>query len=687
MRAAHLALGIILTCFALGFDQLASATEPTDVFVPDEAWADEQSTKAFEAIPNRNLEMASSLFDDGWSPFFGFPPIAIFNDQVAAFDWSSGSWRRSSLQSYLAGSPNWETMFSLSSVPSSDRPFSPRPWSNLACQSGFSGRCLIAVTQGGFDKVRWIEIDASTGEIPEEAFDLPSARSSVAWVDRDTILVAIGLDETDTGATGYPLTVRIVRRGDNIATSPVIYRAGDGVGFVSVYSIGSAGNGYAIISATEGTRNVDTQFVDRSGALQPSRIPVAADALGILGKHALFSLLEDWEHATDAEQEILKAGSVVAIDLTDVSSPELVMAASQEIWASGLTSNAAALFTKEAAYISTLEGGVRSVLRASRTEEGWGLERVLGDGKAIVSLVSADAAGDAVLASSETALSAPVLFELRGSSVVGEVRQSRSFFASDGLEIERFSAIAKDGTPIPYWRIGSPIKPDASAPPTILHAYGASNVPLLPEYAGDVGRMWLEAGGTYVYAQIRGGGEYGANWYNSGHGENRAVPLQDFVAVARDLVARGLASPESLGADGTSDGGRLVSGAALLRPDLFAAVVSRDGSVYPEASNSQGSPILAQDLAKLETPEGRALARAYWPDRLLDPARGCAPTLFTTWRGDQRVSAQESRALVEKMQKAGCDALLVERLGGDHGTIDAELIALIYGFFGQRLGL
>ncbi|MEL6692825.1 MAG: prolyl oligopeptidase family serine peptidase, partial [Pseudomonadota bacterium] len=392
--------------------------------------------------------------------------------------------------------------------------------------------------------------------------------------------------------------------------------------------------------------------------------------------------LEDWGEG----DRTWPAGSVIAVDLQTLDDPTLVLDANQAKW---VNSSWPSQFTPDAIYMAVLENGAQSIYRAQRGSDGWALARVLGDGEVITQLVSGDPAGTTVFATLESALSEPTLLQIQDGQVLREARQGRSYFSTDSLKVDRLTATGADGVEIPYWRISDPNRPSdkGQTPPTILYGYGASNSPTLPEYNAEAGRLWINRGGAYVVAQVRGGGEYGPNWYNNGYGDGRDVPLQDFIAIAEDLVERDLASPQSLGLDGTSDGGRLVAGAALLRPDLFAAVVSRDGAVFVEAGIQGGSPILADDLDLLKTRAGRRLADRYWPDRLFDTARGCAPMLLTSWRGDQRVPATQSRALAAKLLEAGCDVLLIEREGGNHATTDAELLASVYGYFADRLGL
>ena len=659
--------------------QTMKSTAP---FIPDVAWADAQTERALAAIPERDLALAQSLFDEGWNPYYSFPLFEVFADEVSVFNWRNRAWERTYLESYINGDADWQDMFSLSEITGDGTPYWPRPWVNLICRNGFSGRCMIAVTQAGFDEIKWLEVDTETGSIPENGFDLPAARSSVDWMDDDSLLAAIGTAESDTGPTGYPLTVRLLRRGEGLSEATVIYQAPASADSVNV-SIGrNAESQYRIVTASEGARVIEVKFVHPDGHLIALDIPVDVVPLGVQGEYAIIALLEDWIESDTA----WLAGSVIAVNLQAQDEPELVLDASQAQW---VNASWPSLFTPDSIYMAILENGAQSIYRAQRGPDAWRLDRVLGDGKKIAQLVTGDPAGVTVFATLQSALNEPALLQIQDGEVVRETRKSRSYFSTDGLKVDRLTATGSDGAAIPYWRIsGSTQSTDKDLTiPTILYGYGASNSPTLPEYNAEAGRLWINRGGAYVVAQVRGGGEYGPNWHNDGYGDNRDVPLQDFIAIAEDLTARGLATPQSLGLDGTSDGGRLVAGAALLRPDLFAAVVSRDGAVYVEAGVEGGSPILANDLDLLDTRKGRLLADRYWPDRLLDAERGCAPMLLTSWRGDQRVPATQSRALTAKLLEANCDVLLIEREGGNHATTDAELLASVYGYFSDRLGL
>ncbi|WP_419756381.1 prolyl oligopeptidase family serine peptidase [Brevundimonas sp.] len=138
---------------------------------------------------------------------------------------------------------------------------------------------------------------------------------------------------------------------------------------------------------------------------------------------------------------------------------------------------------------------------------------------------------------------------------------------------EQYEATSTDGTKIPYF-ITRPrdMKLDGSNP-TIMLGYGGFQVSLNPAYKPEMGKLWLERGGVFVQANIRGGGEFGPDWHQAALKENRQRAFDDFAAVARDLEQRGVTSPRRLGIYGRSNGGVLTSVSITQHPELFNAAV------------------------------------------------------------------------------------------------------------------
>ena len=148
-----------------------------------------------------------------------------------------------------------------------------------------------------------------------------------------------------------------------------------------------------------------------------------------------------------------------------------------------------------------------------------------------------------------------------------------AYFDASKYMVNQYKAKSADGTMIPYFVVSSKSVKNNGENPTLLNAYGGFESPSVPYYSGVVGYTWLEKGGVFVMANIRGGGEYGPKWHQAGIKEKRQNVYNDFHAVAEDLIARKITSNKYLGIEGGSNGGLLVGVAFTQRPDLYNAVV------------------------------------------------------------------------------------------------------------------
>ncbi|MEA5054506.1 MAG: prolyl oligopeptidase family serine peptidase, partial [Propionicimonas sp.] len=252
----------------------------------------------------------------------------------------------------------------------------------------------------------------------------------------------------------------------------------------------------------------------------------------------------------------------------------------------------------------------------------------------------------------------------------------------------------QDGTRIPYFLVGRPEQlSGADGPsPTLLYGYGGFEVPMLPGYSGGVGRAWLRNGGVYVVANIRGGGEYGPRWHQAALLANRHKAYEDFAAVARDLVERGVTVPARLGAQGGSNGGLLMGNMLTQYPDLFGAIVCQ----VPLLDMLRYSHLLAGAswMAEYGDPDDPAqwkFIRTFSPYHLFTADRDYPPVLFTTSTKDDRVHPGHARKLAALMLAGGKDVTYYENIEGGHGGAAtnaqaAHMAALAWTFLRQRLG-
>ncbi|MET8363092.1 prolyl oligopeptidase family serine peptidase [Micromonospora sp. NPDC005194] len=273
---------------------------------------------------------------------------------------------------------------------------------------------------------------------------------------------------------------------------------------------------------------------------------------------------------------------------------------------------------------------------------------------------------DAYLLASEGFLQPATLRLGQVGGAVETLKREPAFFDADGLTVRQFFATSADGTRVPYFVVG---EPGAADGPTLLTAYGGYEVSLTPHYSGVIGRGWLARGGSYVVANIRGGGEYGPEWHRAALRENRPRAYEDFAAVATDLVARGIITPERLGIEGGSNGG-LLMGVMLTRyPALFGAVVAS----VPVLDMRRYHRLLAGAswMAEYGDPDREAdwaYLREYSPYHNVRSGRRYPPVLLITSTRDDRVHPGHARKMAARLREHDHDMSYYENVEGGHGA-------------------
>ena len=251
--------------------------------------------------------------------------------------------------------------------------------------------------------------------------------------------------------------------------------------------------------------------------------------------------------------------------------------------------------------------------------------------------------------------------------------------------------VSRDGTRIPYFQVAPRGLVLDGSHPTLLTGYGGFEISLLPAYSGVLGRAWLARGGVYAVANIRGGGEYGPGWHQAALRANRPRALEDFAAVARDLVARKVTAVSRLGIEGGSNGGLLVGNMLVRHPELAGAVVCQ----VPLLDMRRFSVLLAgaswmEEYGDPDRPEDWAFLEALSPYHNLKAGAAYPPTLLMTTTRDDRVHPGHARKMMAKMQAMGHDVRYFENVEGGHGAgadnqQSAHFWALAYTFLDKTL--
>lgn len=574
-----------------------------------------------------------------------------------------GIWRRTTLESYASDQPAWETVLDVDALAEAED--ENWVWKGRSCLPPEHRLCLVRLSRGGGDAVVVREYDAVAQAFVEDGFFLPEAKSSVAWLDENTLFLGTDFGEGSLTSSGYPRTVRIWRRGTAPDDARQLAEGDTADVSMTGFVVWRPDGPERFLRRTPEFFKGELWWLGED--LAPVRVPIQEDAAdsGLLDDRLLVRLRSDWTVGGEEFRE----GSLVSIRLAESvrtgepAGVELVYAPSARGSVRGVST------TRNAALISVLEEVTGSLVRAEPTEDGWDLEPVDLPPNGTVGVVSSDPWSDVVFASYQSFLVPNRLFLLRDG---GEPRVIKSlpdrFDASDFVTERRFATSA-DGERIPYFVVRpKELAMDGSAP-TLLTGYGGFEVSRTPSYADPGTIEWLEEGGVFVLANIRGGGEFGPRWHEAALVEDRQRAYDDFIAVAEDLVASGVTSPDRLGIQGGSNGGLLVAAVTMQRPDLFGAVVCS----VPLLDMLRYHRLLAgaswmAEYGDPDDPEDRAAIEAYSPYQNVRADQEYPEIFFWTNTRDDRVHPGHPRKMVARMMEQGHPVLYFENTEGGHSA-------------------
>lgn len=597
-----------------------------------------------------------------------------------------GIWRRSPVADYAAGSPSWTVLLDIGTL--SEREDVNWAFSGASCLAPAYTRCLVNLSRGGSDATEVREFDVETGTFVENGFRLPEAKHSVAWVHADTLLVATDWGKGSLTESGYARVVKRWTRGTPLTEAEPVYEA-------PTASMRAAATSFrvndAIVPAIlHNTTIFEAEYYVLNGT-EPTRLTIPTDAdPKVVGRHLALSLRSDWAVNGDT----LAQGSVVAAPFDALLQGE---AAWTTVFAPGERQTVRAWSgvraTKTTLLVSTLTNVRGELYRYRVSESGeWTGEKVDLPDVGSLRVVSTSDTDDRFFASYSGFLQPSTLYLAETDGSVRAVQQLGAQFNADGLTVRQHEATSADGTRIPYFIVHREGLALDGTTPTLLYGYGGFQISVTPSYTPVTGAAWLERGGAYVIANIRGGGEFGPAWHQAAQKENRQRSYDDFLAVAEDLIDRGVTAPAHLGIYGGSNGGLLVGAAVTQRPDLFNAAVAS----IPLLDMKRYHTLLAgaswmAEYGDPDDPEEWAYIREYSPYHNVSADADYPPVFFTTTTRDDRVHPGHARKMAARMLGQGHDVYYFENTEGGHGsgvTPDqrARYSAMMYSYLWMRLG-
>jgi len=576
-----------------------------------------------------------------------------------------GVWRRTSVEAYASGAPIWETVLDIDALAEAEG----RNWVYKGRECIASAqRCLVQLSDGGTDSVVLREFDIANKRFVEGGFESPDAKQWAAWLDADTLMLATDFGPGTMNTSGYPRQVRLWPRGAPLHEARLLFEGPDSDAFeFPVVSRRDDGT-HALVLQGPDFFTQTLHLVNGDETLTRLPLPRDVSLEGFLGDRLLASLRSDWT----VGGMTFASGSVVSVKVGDLvrGAPE---ASLQTIYAPDPASSVEDVtVTRDRVYLALLTNVTGRLLVASPALDGWTLSEVPLPQNGSLAIRSADDTANDVFVSFESYLQPETLYRVMEGGEIRTVQSLPQRFDADGFLTEQKFAEAPDGVKIPYFIVRPKDLVFDGERPTLLYGYGGFENSSTPGYTFPIGNSpnmtsWLEAGGTLVVANIRGGGEFGPKWHQAALRENRQVAFDDMIAVAQDLVATGLTSPRRLGAMGRSNGGLLMGALLTQRPDLFNAIVIG----VPLLDMLRYHRLLAgaswiAEYGNPDIPADAAFISEWSPYQKMGEKDAYPEVLFYSSTRDDRVHPGHGRKMAARMRELGHPFLYYENIEGGH---------------------
>ena len=672
-------------------------------------WLEEvQGDKALAWVRERNavsteLLQAQPVFADNRAKVLGvlnnrdqIPGVTRRGDYLYNF-WRDaknprGLWRRTTLEEYRKLLPKWDVLLDLDALGKAEN--ENWVWGGSDCLAPDYNRCLISMSRGGADAKVTREFDIAQREFVKDGFNLPEAKSQLDWVDIHTVYVGTDFGPGSMTQSGYARMIKRWKRGTPVSEAQLMYEAkeSDVAAFATVDK--TPGFERTIFGRSTDFYNTEINLLVDGKLL---KIDKPSDASLSWQREWAFLLLKS--EFTVAERTY-KSGSLLAIRFDALIRGERSFELLFEPTATRSLSRSGPTTTRDFLLLNILDNVAGRIEELQYLGGKWQRREVkapfpgaLGAVGMHDPFVKDDPLANHYSMSYLDFLTPASLYLGKAGSDERELlKRNPIFFDGTGMRTEQRFATSKDGTQVPYFVVYPQGAKTDGTNPTVLYGYGGFQISMTPFYSGGWGTTWLQRGGVFVVANIRGGGEFGPAWHQSAMKQNKQKSYDDFAAVAEDLIKAGITKPKHLGIMGGSNGGLLVGAVMVQRPELFGAVVCSvpllDMQRYHKllAGNSwmaeYGNPDKADEWAYISQ---------YSPYQNVKKGVKYPKVLFATSTRDDRVHPGHARKMAARMIEQGHDVLYYENMEGGHGGAAnneqrANLVALENTFLWNSLG-
>lgn len=603
-----------------------------------------------------------------------------------------GLWRRTTLDSYRSASPQWETVLDLDALSKAEN----ESWvfKGADCIGPDNRICAVTLSRGGSDASEIREFDTAARAFVPEGYFLKEAKSGISWMSAAAMLVGTDFGPGSQTSSGYPRIVKLWPRGTALAAAKTVFEGKETDVGVWPATFETEDERVSIVTRAVTFFDSEYHLVDAGGGTRQIPLPLSAEVLAYHKGFLIVRLRADWAVAVAGagEPTVFKQGALVSFPLKDWAASGAIARIDLLEMPNERQAVEEVAAGQEAVFVTMLDN-VRGRLIAHRFDAragSWSRQEIAVPDNGSVAVAAVDPMSPLYMINYESFL-VPDQLSMAPSlaDAPAPIKTLPARFAADGFVTAQYEATSKDGTKVPYFVV---TRAGQDAPlPALLYGYGGFQISLNPWYWTTAGKMWLEQGGAFAVANIRGGGEFGPAWHEAARGVNRQRAYDDFIAVAEDMVARGITTPKQLGISGGSNGGLLVGAAFTQRPDLFNAVLCdvplldmiRYTLLPPGASwiAEYGDP---------EEPAFRAAIEKYSPYQNLTAGVTYPRVFFLTSTKDDRVNPAHARKMAAKMAAMGAPIYYFENTEGGHSAaanLDqrAKQLAMQYIYLRKQL--
>lgn len=594
-----------------------------------------------------------------------------------------GIWRRTTKSDYNTNNPTWETVLDIDAMSKQEGV----KW----VFKGVSGlypnydKFLVRLSKGGGDAVVVKEFDAVTKTFLANGFTLPESKSNVSYLDENTLVVGTNFGEGSMTASGYPRVVKVWKRGTPLGQARTIFQGDVTDVSDSGYAMRDGDKTYLMVRKSV-TFYASNSYVMANDKLTELQIPEDADIETILNNQLIINLKSDWK----INGMTYKQGSIVSANFTSLikGKKEVQLLFEPDAFSSvSSVSN-----TKNNLLVNILNNVKSELYTYTFTSNKWVKTKVNASELGAISIGATDEFSDDYFFSFNNFLTPTSLYTANtATNTIKKIKSLPSYFDAAKYKVEQFKVKSKDGEMIPYFVVSAKNTVLNGKNPTLLYAYGGFESSQQPSYSGVTGQAWLEKGGVYVLANIRGGGEFGPKWHQAGLKEKRQNIYNDFHAVAENLIAKKITSSKNLGIRGGSNGGLLVGVAFTQRPELYNAVVCQ----VPLLDMQRYNKLLAGaswmgEYGNPDVPAEWEYIKQYSPYQNLKKNVKYPEVFFMTSTRDDRVHPGHARKMAAKMIDMGHKIYYYENTEGGHGGSStneqrAKFDALYYSYLWMKL--